>query len=670
VVAKNNLNIKELKLMSNAIRALSMDAVEKANSGHPGMPLGMSDVATILYKYFLRFNPQNPKWPNRDRFVLSAGHGSMLLYSLLHLTGYKKITIDEIKRFRQFKSKTAGHPEYDIECGIETTTGPLGQGLANSVGMAISEKHLSAILGKSLYNHYTYVIAGDGCLMEGISQEAISLAGHLKLNKLIVFFDDNNVSIDGPTNLSTSENHLNRFKACNWDVQKINGHDFKQIFNAINKAKKTNRPSLIACKTIIGFGSPNKQGKNTSHGAALGLDEVQKTRKKINWVYPPFVIPNKISKIWKKVGIKGVKENMRWNKTFKKTNKEKKKVFNIYLNKKINKNSFTELQKIKKKFHESNDLIATRKASSIAINALLKKIPFLIGGSADLTESNLTKSKDQKIFNSSNYKGTYIYYGIREHAMAAAMTGISLHSGLIPYGGSFLIFTDYCRPSIRLASIMKQKVIFVMTHDSIGLGEDGPTHQPIEQLTSLRAIPNLNILRPADAIETLESWEIALNLKAPSIISLTRQNVPIVRKNKILENMSKKGAYIIESTNKNKRDLTILSTGSEVSIAIEAKRILEKKSLNVTVVSMPCWEIFDKNNDNYKNKILGPIKKRIAIEAASKYGWTKYILNEKYMLGMNGFGASAPHDVLYNKFGLNSKELVKLALNIYKKNNG
>ena len=360
------------------------------------------------------------------------------------------------------------------------------------------------------------------------------------------------------------------------------------------------------------------------------------------------------------MGIKGVKENMRWNKTFKKTNKEKKKVFNIYLNKKINKNSFTELQKIKKKFHES----------SIAINALLKKIPFLIGGSADLTESNLTKSKDQKIFNSSNYKGTYIYYGIREHAMAAAMTGISLHSGLIPYGGSFLIFTDYCRPSIRLASIMKQKVIFVMTHDSIGLGEDGPTHQPIEQLTSLRAIPNLNILRPADAIETLESWEIALNLKAPSIISLTRQNVPIVRKNKILENMSKKGAYIIESTNKNKRDLTILSTGSEVSIAIEAKRILEKKSLNVTVVSMPCWEIFDKNNDNYKNKILGPIKKRIAIEAASKYGWTKYILNEKYMLGMNGFGASAPHDVLYNKFGLNSKELVKLALNIYKKNNG
>ncbi len=670
MVAKNNLNIKELKLMSNAIRALSMDAVEKANSGHPGMPLGMSDVATILYKYFLRFNPQNPKWPNRDRFVLSAGHGSMLLYSLLHLTGYKKITIDEIKRFRQFKSKTAGHPEYDIECGIETTTGPLGQGLANSVGMAISEKHLSAILGKSLYNHYTYVIAGDGCLMEGISQEAISLAGHLKLNKLIVFFDDNNVSIDGPTNLSTSENHLNRFKACNWDVQKINGHDFKQIFNAINKAKKTNRPSLIACKTIIGFGSPNKQGKNTSHGAALGLDEVQKTRKKINWAYPPFVIPNKISKIWKKVGIKGVKENMRWNKTFKKTNKEKKKVFNIYLNKKINKNSFTELQKIKKKFHESNDLIATRKASSIAINALLKKIPFLIGGSADLTESNLTKSKDQKIFNSSNYKGTYIYYGIREHAMAAAMTGISLHSGLIPYGGSFLIFTDYCRPSIRLASIMKQKVIFVMTHDSIGLGEDGPTHQPIEQLTSLRAIPNLNILRPADAIETLESWEIALNLKAPSIISLTRQNVPIVRKNKILENMSKKGAYIIESTNKNKRDLTILSTGSEVSIAIEAKRILEKKSLNVTVVSMPCWEIFDKNNDNYKNKILGPIKKRIAIEAASKYGWTKYILNEKYMLGMNGFGASAPHDVLYNKFGLNSKELVKLALNIYKKNNG
>ena len=563
--------------MSNAIRALSMDAVEKANSGHPGMPLGMSDVATILYKYFLNFNPENPQWPNRDRFVLSAGHGSMLLYSLLYLTGYKKITIEQIKQFRQLKSKTPGHPEYDIESGIETTTGPLGQGLANSTGMAIAEEHLSSVFGKNLINHHTYAVVGDGCLMEGVSHEAISLAGHLKLNKLIVLFDDNNISIDGPTNLSTSENHLLRFKACNWDVQKINGHNFKQIYNAINKAKKTKKPSLIACKTIIGYGSPNKQGKNLSHGAALGSDEVEKAKKKINWGHLPFVIPKEISKMWKSVGVKGINENKKWNQTLKNLNKRKKELFNDYLNKKIDKSCFLELNKIKKKLCASNEEIATRKASNIAINLLQKKIPFLIGGSADLTESNLTKADNQKTFSSSNYKGTYIYYGIREHAMAGAMTGISLHGGLIPYGGSFLIFTDYCKPSIRLASIMKQKVIYVMTHDSIGLGEDGPTHQPIEQLTSLRALPNLNVLRPADAIETLECWEIALKDNTPSVISLTRQNIPIVRKEKISDNMSKKGAYIIAETKKNNRDITILSTGSEVSIAIKAKEILEKK---------------------------------------------------------------------------------------------
>ncbi|PPR35709.1 MAG: Transketolase [Alphaproteobacteria bacterium MarineAlpha6_Bin4] len=670
MLTKNYLNIKELKLMSNAIRALSMDAVEKANSGHPGMPLGMSDVITILYKYFLNFNPKNPEWINRDRFILSAGHGSMLLYSVLHLTGYKNMTINQIKKFRQLNSKTAGHPEYDVKSGIETTTGPLGQGLGNSVGMAIAEKHLSSIFGKNIINHNTFVVAGDGCLMEGISQEAISLAGHLKLNKLIVLFDDNNVSIDGPTNLSTSENHLLRFKACNWDVQKINGHNFKQIYDAINKAKKTNKPSLIACKTIIGYGSPNKQGKNSSHGAALGLDEVKKTKNKINWEHPPFIIPNEILKIWRKTRLKGILENKKWDKKLKSLNKKKKSLFGNYFEKKINNKCFSELKKIKTKIHLSNDSVATRKASNIAINSLLKEIPFLLGGSADLTESNLTKGDNQKIFSSTNNKGTYIYYGIREHAMAAAMTGISLHGGLIPYGGSFLIFTDYCKPSIRLASIMKQKVVYVMTHDSIGLGEDGPTHQPIEQLTSLRSLPNLNVLRPADAIETLECWEIALRENSPSVLSLTRQNVPLVRKLNLSANMSKKGAYIISETKKNKRDITIISTGSEVSIAIEAKKILEKKSLNVTVVSMPCWEIFDKTSDTYKNKILGPIKKRIAIEAALKYGWTKYILNEEHMLGMSSFGASAPAEILYNNFGLNAKELVKLALRIYKKSNG
>ena len=653
--------------MANAVRSLSMDAVEKANSGHPGMPLGMADVATILFKYFLKFNPNNPKWFNRDRFVLSAGHGSMLLYSILHLTGYKKITLKQLKGFRQLNSLTPGHPELNLDCGIETTTGPLGQGLGNSVGMAIAEKHLSSKFGQKLVNHYTYALVGDGCLMEGISQESISLAGHLNLKKLIVLFDDNKVSIDGPTSLSTSENHLERFKSCNWDVQKINGHNFLEIYNAIKKARLSNKPSLIACNTIIGYGSPNKEGKNSSHGAPLGKDEIEKTKKKLNWNYPDFFIPKNISKLWSKLKNKGLKENLKWNNFLKKVNAKKRNYFINHLKNKITNSSFKDFKKLKKKFVDENEEIATRKASNLAIDILSKKIPFLFGGAADLTESNLTKSENQKIFNKKNLKGTYLYYGIREHAMVAAMSGMFLHGGIVPYGGSFLIFTDYCRPAIRLASFMKVKAIYIMTHDSIGLGEDGPTHQPIEHLASLRSIPNLNVLRPADAIETLECWETALKLNTPSIISLTRQNIPIVRNNKITSNLASNGAYIISEPKKNKRDLTILATGSEVSIAIEAKKVLENKSLNVAVVSMPCWEIFDKKNEVYKNKILGPIEKRIAIEAASKFGWTKYIKNDDYILGMNNFGSSAPHKVLYNKFGLNSKELVKLGLKVCKK---
>ena len=670
MLTKNNLNIKKLKLMSNAIRALSMDAVEKAKSGHPGMPLGMADVVTILFKYFLRFNPQNPSWPDRDRFVLSAGHGSMLLYSLLHLTGYKKMTLEQLKKFRQLNSITPGHPEHDLSSGIETTTGPLAQGLANSVGMAIAENHLSSKFGKSLVNHHTYVIVGDGCLMEGLSQESISLAGHLNLKKLIVLFDDNKVSIDGPTSLSTSENHLQRFKACNWNAQKINGHNFSQIYNAIKKAKLSNKPSFIACNTIIGYGSPNKQGKNSSHGAPLGEDELKKTKKKLGWVYPAFFVPQNILKFWKKTAVKGIKINKKWNHAFKKINVKKRSFFLNHLKTKIPNNAFIDFKKLKAKFINSNEEIATREASNLAIDILSKKIPSLFGGAADLTVSNLTRSKNQKVYNNKNSKGTYLYFGVREHVMVAAMSGMSLHGGIIPYGGSFLIFTDYCRPSIRLASFMKIKAIYIMTHDSIGLGEDGPTHQPIEHLASLRSIPNLNVLRPADAIETLECWETALNQSAPSVISLTRQDIPIVRNKNIFTNLSSQGAYIISETKKSKRDITILATGSEVSIAIEAKNILEKKFINVAVVSMPCWEIFDRTNDIYKNKILGPIEKRIAIEAASKYGWTKYILNEKYMLGMDGFGASAPGEVLYDNFGLNAKEIVKLALRIYKKNNG
>ena len=653
--------------MSNAIRALSMDAVEKANSGHPGMPLGMSDVATILFKYFLKYNPKNPFWPDRDRFVLSAGHGSMLLYSLLYLTGYKKMSLNQIKRFRQLNSQTPGHPEINLECGIETTTGPLGQGLANSVGMAIAENHLSSKFGKSLVNHHTYALVGDGCLMEGISQESISLAGHLNLKKLIVLFDDNKVSIDGPTSLSTSENHLERFKSCNWDVQKINGHNFSQIYNSIKKAKSSNKPSLIACNTIIGYGSPNKQGKNSSHGAPLGKEEIEKTKKKLNWNYPDFFIPEKILKFWNKLSIKGINENKKWDVRIKKINKEKRNNFLNHLNNKITNNAFDDFKKLKIKLIKKNEEIATRKASNLAIDVLSKKIPFLFGGAADLTESNLTKSINQKVFNKKNPKGTYLYYGIREHAMVSAMSGMFLHGGIVPYGGSFLIFTDYCRPAIRLASFMKIKAIYVMTHDSIGLGEDGPTHQPIEQLASLRAIPNLNVLRPADAIETFECWEVALKLNNPSIISLTRQNIPIIRKLENSKNLSNNGGYIIYQTKKNNRDITILATGSEVSIALETKNILEKKSYNVTVVSIPCWEIFDKKNNDYKNKVLGPIDKRIAIEAASKFGWTKYIKNDDYILGMSDFGSSAPHKVLYNKFGLNSKELVKLAIKVIKK---
>ena len=657
----------DFKDLSNAIRFLSIDAVQKANSGHPGMPMGMADVSTVLFKYYLRFNPKNPSWINRDRFILSAGHGSMLLYSLLYLTGYKKMTLNQLKNFRQINGITPGHPELNLECGVETTTGPLGQGLANSVGMAIAEKHLSSKFGNDLVDHHTYAIVGDGCLMEGISQESISLAGHLNLNKLIILFDDNKVSIDGPTSLSTSENHLLRFKSCGWNVQKINGHNFYEIYRSIKKSKLSNKPSLIACNTIIGYGSPNKEGKNISHGAPLGKEEIKKTKKKLNWNYPDFFVPKNILNDWKKLAIRGSLENKKWDNKFKKENNKKKISFLNHLKNKISNKAFNDFKKLKAKFIDDNEEIATRKASNLAIDVMSKKIPFLFGGAADLTESNLTKSESQKVFNKKNPSGTYLYYGIREHAMASAMNGLFLHGGLIPYGGSFLIFTDYCRPAIRLASFMKLKVIYIMTHDSIGLGEDGPTHQPIEQLASLRSIPNLNVLRPADAVETLECWEISLKLKSPSVISLTRQNIPIVRNKKNTANLSSNGAYIISETKKNNRDITILATGSEVSIAIEAKKILENKSYNVTVVSMPCWEIFDKKKNSYKKKVLGPVEKRIAIEAASKFGWTKYIKNDDYILGLNNFGASAPHKILYNKFGLNSNKLVKLALKVCKK---
>ena len=603
--------------LANCIRFLSIDAVQKANSGHPGMPMGMADVATVLFKYFLKFNPKNPDWLNRDRFVLSAGHGSMLLYSLLYLTGYKSITLNNIKKFRQLNSICAGHPEYHPKTGIETTTGPLGQGIANAVGFAIAEEILKKKLGKEIINHKTYVLAGDGCLMEGISHEAMSLAGHLKLKNLVMLFDNNSISIDGPTSLAVSDNFKKRFESYGWDYILINGHNEKEIFKALKKVQNSKKPSVISCKTKIGFGSPNKSGKSSSHGSPLGLDEIKLVRKALNWNYKPFEIPNKILKEWKKIGQKGLLIENKWNRVYK---KQKKKID------KILKNNFTKVLK-KEKEIAIKDIksLASRKASELTLNALTKGSNTLIGGSADLAGSNNTKTKHQKIIKPAEFDGDYIHYGVREHAMSGIMNGLALHSSFIPYGGTFLIFSDYCKPSIRLSALMQQRVIYVMTHDSIGLGEDGPTHQPIEQLSGLRSIPNLNVFRPADRIETIECWEQALNnSKTPSILALTRQNLEPIRKKYSNINKCSLGAYEVLRTNK-KINLTILASGSEVGLAIETSHKLAKDKVYSKVISMPCQDLFDQQSESYKKKILGESKMKISIEAASTDCWKKYI---------------------------------------------
>ncbi len=645
--------------LANCIRFLSIDAVQKANSGHPGMPMGMADVVTVLFKSFLRFNPKNPDWLNRDRFVLSAGHGSMLLYSLLYLTGYKSISINSIKKFRKLNSICAGHPEYHPKTGIETTTGPLGQGIANAVGFAISEEILKKKLGKNIINHKTYVLAGDGCLMEGISHEAMSLAGHLKVKNLVMLFDNNSISIDGPTNLAVSDNFKKRFEGYGWDYILINGHDENEIFKALKKVQNAKKPTVISCKTKIGYGSPNKSGKASSHGSPLGLDEIKLVRKILNWNNKPFNIPKKNLNEWRKIGLKGELQEKKWIKIL----KNKKIKFNQIL-----KNNFKIVLK-KEKENAINDpkSLATRKCSEMTLNALTKQNNTLIGGSADLAGSNNTKTKNHKIIKPGDFSGDYIHYGVREHAMSGIMNGIALHSNLIPYGGTFLIFSDYCKPSIRLSALMKKRVIYIMTHDSIGLGEDGPTHQPIEQLSSLRSIPNLNVFRPADRVETIECWEHALkSSKTPSILSLTRQNLNPVMKTFSSKNKCSLGAYEVLRTNK-KINLTILASGSEVNLAIETSHKLAKDKIYAKVISMPCMELFELQSNSYKNKILNETKFKISIEAGISDCWKKYVGSNGIIFGIDEFGKSAPYKDIYKYFGLEvsniSKKTKKLVKN-------
>jgi len=646
------------KDLSNAIRFLSIDAVQKANSGHPGMPMGMADVATVLFKNFLKFNPKNANWLNRDRFILSAGHGSMLLYSLLHLTGYKSISLKSIKNFRQLNSICAGHPEYHPGTGIETTTGPLGQGIANSVGFAIAEEILKKKLGKKIINHKTYVIAGDGCLMEGISHEAMSLAGHLKLKNLVMLFDNNSISIDGPTNLAVSDNFKKRFESYGWDYILINGHNEKEIFKALKKVQTAKKPTIISCKTKIGYGSPNKSGKASSHGSPIGEDEIKLVRQVLDWKYKPFEIPKNILNEWKKIGNKGAKLESNWNKIYKRQKKTIDKLL---------KNKFSAVLKAEKQNSiKENKSLASRKASELTLSALTKEKNTLIGGSADLAGSNNTKTKHHNIIKPADFNGDYIHYGVREHAMSGVMNGLALHSKFIPYGGTFLIFSDYCKPSIRLSALMRQRVIYVMTHDSIGLGEDGPTHQPIEQLSGLRSIPNLNVFRPADRMETIECWEIALkDSGTPSVLSLTRQNLDPIRKEYSDINKCSFGAYEVLRTNK-KINLTILASGSEVNLAIETSHKLAKDKIYSKVVSVPCQDLFDSQSKSYKRKILGETKFKISIEAASTDCWKKYVGTEGLAFGIDTFGKSAPYKEIYKYFGLTAENISKKTKNLIK----
>ena len=653
---QNPNNEVSLNDMANAIRFLAADAVEKANCGHPGMPMGAADFTTVLYSKFLKIDPQKPDWPDRDRIVLSAGHGSMLLYAVNHLVGFSDMTIEEIKNFRQLGSKTPGHPEYGHTLGVETTTGPLGQGISTAVGMAIAEKIQNAKYGDSIVDHKTYVIASDGDLMEGISQEAIGLAGHLKLSKLIVLFDDNNISIDGAIDLSDSTDQLMRFEASGWDVNRVDGHNHEDIEKAIQEAIKSNKPSLIACKTKIGFGSPSKEGKSSSHGAPLGSEDIAQMKKNLNWDYEEFEIPSDIKDAWRLVGLKNSSKRQEWEERLS-SNRDKEIEFLKDIDGQISEELDKEINEIKKVFSEEKPGWATRKSSQEVLETVNKVLPNTIGGSADLTGSNNTKTKNINIIDSNNFAGRFIHYGIREHGMAAAMNGIALHKGLIPYSGTFLVFSDYCRPSIRLAALMDINVIHVMTHDSIGLGEDGPTHQPVEHLPSLRAIPNLNVFRPADTTETAECWSLAIKSKGPSIIALSRQGCPHLRNTYEEKNKSSLGAYEIKSSD-GETQVNLIATGSEVSLAVEVYEELKSDGINSRVVSAPSFELFNKQDNDYIEQTLGQSGLRVGIEASTGLGWHNYLGDKGLFIGMNGFGASAPAEQLYKNFGIDKENII------------
>lgn len=646
--------------MANAIRALAMDSVQKANSGHPGMPMGMADVATVLFNRFITIDPAAPRWPDRDRFILSAGHGSMLQYAIHNLVGYDDMPIEELQRFRQLASRTAGHPEFGHAAGIEVTTGPLGQGIATAVGMAIAERMMAARFGRNLVDHYTYVIAGDGCLQEGISHEAIDLAGHLKLARLIVFWDDNHISIDGPTSLSTSMNQPARFRAAGWNVHAVDGHDCEAVARAIEKARGSRKPTLIACRTVIGRGAPNVQGSEKTHGAPLGETEIAATRANIQWPHEPFAVPENIRSAWRNVALRGSRARKDWERRLEISPRRKR--FLAALDSEAENAISRKLAAFRKEHFAAATKVATRKASQMALEVINAASIRTVGGSADLTHSNLTITKELRPVGPGNFRGRYIHYGIREHGMAAAMNGIALHGGFIPYGGTFLCFSDYARGAMRLSALMGQRVIYVMTHDSIGLGEDGPTHQPVEHLAMLRATPNLNVFRPADVIETAEAWELALAATdRPSVLALSRQALPMLRERHGAQNLSARGAYVLREAH-GPRDVTLMATGSEVQIAKAASDALAvKHGVRAAVVSMPCWELFENQDQGYQNAVLGDAP-RIAVEAAARHGWDRWIAGNGAFVGMKGFGASAPADELYRHFSITAETVAEIAI--------
>ena len=650
--------------MANAIRALAMDAVEQAKSGHPGLPMGAANIATVLFSRFLKFDPADPTWPDRDRFVLSAGHGSMLLYAVHYLLGYKAMTIEEIKRFRQLGSITPGHPEHGHTPGVETTTGPLGQGLANAVGMAIAERHLASVFGSDLVDHSTFVLASDGDLMEGLSQEAIALAGHLRLHKLIVLYDDNGISIDGATALADSVDQVKRFESAGWAATRIDGHDPAAIARAIEAARESERPSLIACCTTIGFGAPNKGGTEKSHGSPLGADEIAAARQQLGWSAPAFEIPAEIFSQWRAAGERNRPLRLAWEQRLAALEPSRRGEFLRRLSGEFDERLAAAVGNLKESLAQASKDIATRAASELALDALTTTLPEMIGGSADLTGSNNTRAKTMKVLKAPDYSGTFIHYGVREHAMAAAMNGMALHGGVIPYSGTFLMFSDYCRPAIRLAALMGQRVIFVMTHDSIGLGEDGPTHQPVEHLAALRAIPKLKVFRPSDAVETVECWQLALQSKdGPSVLALTRQTVPQLRIGFDARNRCTSGAYELIAAEGGAAQVSLFASGSELALAVEARKLLAARGIRARVVSVPCFELLFALPQAERQAVIGTAKINVAVEAGIRQGWDAIIGSEGGFVGMTGFGASAPYKDLYRHFGVTAEKVVEAALN-------